>query len=85
MEKVKIKQTTYNQNNIVLFDFKNDETLIETFKQKIQHFHWNTELQSWTAVYYPSLKKELFQLLRGKYWLDYSGMELKFNRDYLLI
>ena len=77
MEKVKIKQTTYNQNNIVLFDFKNDETLIETFKQKIQHFHWNTELQSWTAVYYPSLKKELFQLLRGKYWLDYSGMELK--------
>lgn len=77
MEKVKIKQITHNQNNIVLFDFKNDETLIETFKQQIQHFHWNTELQSWTAVYYPTLKKELFQLLRGKYWLDYSGMELK--------
>lgn len=77
MEKVKIKQITHNQNNIVLFNFKNDETLIKTFKQQIQHFHWNTELQSWTAVYYPTLKKELFQLLRGKYWLDYSGMALK--------
>jgi integrase/recombinase XerD len=77
MEKVKIKQVTHNQNNIVLFDFKNDETLLETLKEQIQHFNWNQELQAWTTPYYPSLKKELFQLLRGKYWLDYSGMELK--------
>ena len=47
MEKVKIKQITHNQNNIVLFDFKKEETLIETFKQQIQHFHWNQELQAW--------------------------------------
>ncbi len=77
MEKVKIKQVVYNQNNIVLFDFKKDEKLIDTFKQQIQDFNWNQELQAWTTPYYPSLKKELFELLRGKYWLDYSGMELK--------
>ena len=77
MEKVKIKQVVYNQNNIVLFDFKKDEKLIETFKQQIQNFNWNQELQAWTSHYYPSLKKELFELLRGKYWLDYSGMEMK--------
>ena len=77
MEKVKIKQVVYNQNNIVLFEFKKDEKLIDTFKQQIQDFNWNQELQAWTTPYYPALKKELFQLLRGKYWLDYSGMEMK--------
>jgi integrase/recombinase XerD len=77
MEKVKIKQVIHNQNNIVLFDFKKDEKLIDTFKQQIQDFNWNQELQAWTTPYYPSLKKELFELLRGKYWFDYSGMELK--------
>ncbi len=38
MEKVKIKQVVYNQNNIVLFEFKKDEKLIDTFKQQIQGF-----------------------------------------------
>jgi hypothetical protein len=66
MEKLIIKQIIHYQNNIVLFAFKPDENLISTLKQQIQHFHWNTELQAWTEVYYPTLKKELFQLLRGK-------------------
>ena len=77
MENVKITQVVYNQINIVLFDFKKDEKLIDTFKQQIQDFNWNHELQAWTTNYYPALKKELFQLLRGRYWLDYSGMEFK--------
>jgi integrase/recombinase XerD len=77
MEKVTIKQVIHNQNNIVLFEFKKDEKLIDTFKQQIQDFNWNQELQAWTTPYYPALKKELFQLLRGKYWLDYSGMEMR--------
>jgi integrase/recombinase XerD len=85
MEKVKIKQVIHNQNNIVLFEFRQDEKLIEMFKQQIQDFHWNQELQTWFTTYYPSLKKELFQLLRGKYWLDYSGMELKAPIDNMKI
>ena len=66
MEKVKIKQVIHNQNNIVLFEFKKDEKLIDTFKQQIQDFNWNQELQACTTPYYPALKKELFQLLREK-------------------
>ena len=76
MEKVIIKQVIHNQLNIVLFSFNENETLLNTLKNKMQHFNWNKELQTWTSTYYPSLKKELFHLLRGKYWLDYSGMGL---------
>ena len=77
MEKVIIKQVIHNHNNTVVFEFKTDENLISTLKQQIQHFNWNKELQTWTTLYYPALKKELFQLLRGRYWLDYSGLTNK--------
>jgi hypothetical protein len=60
MGKVIIKQVIHNHNNTVLFEFKPDENLINTLKQQIQHFNWNKELQTWTTLYYPSLKKELF-------------------------
>lgn len=81
MRKVIIKQIIHNQNNIVLFAFKPDENLISTLKQQIKHFHWNQELQSWVSLSYPTLKKELFQLLRGRYWLDYSGLTSTPNKS----
>ena len=77
MEKVILIQKTYNQTNKILYKFKENDTLLNTLKNQIQGFHWDGELKSWISPYYPSLKKELFQLLRGKYWLDYSGMEMK--------
>ena len=77
MEKVTIKQNIVNQYNIVSFEFQENETLLTQLKNTIPNFNWNTELKAWTTPYYPTLKKELFQLLRGKYWLDYSGMKLK--------
>jgi hypothetical protein len=55
MEKVIITQSTYNQTNKVVYKFKENETLLNTLKNQIQGFHWNSELQAWTL---PS--KELF-------------------------
>jgi integrase/recombinase XerD len=77
MEKVTIKQNIVNQYNIVSFEFQENEILLTQLKNTIPNFNWNTELKAWTTPYYPTLKKELFQLLRGRYWLDYSGMKLK--------
>jgi len=77
MEKVIIKQNIVNQHNIVSFEFQENEILLTELKNQIPNFNWNTELKAWTTLYYPTLKKELFQLLRGRYWLDYSGMEMK--------
>jgi integrase/recombinase XerD len=77
MEKVTIKQNIVNQYNIVSFEFQENEILLTQLKNQIPNFNWNTELKAWTTPYYPTLKKELFQLLRGRYWLDYSGMKLK--------
>jgi hypothetical protein len=48
MEKVIITQNTYNQTNKVVYKFKENETLLNTLKNQIQGFHWNSELQAWT-------------------------------------
>ena len=55
MEKVIITQNTYNQTNKVVCKFKENETLLNTLKNQIQGFHWNSELQAWTLP-----TKELF-------------------------
>ncbi len=55
MEKVIITQNTYNQTNKVVYKFKENETLLNTLKNQIQGFHWNSELQAWTLP-----TKELF-------------------------
>lgn len=80
MEKVTIKQSIVNQANIVVFEFQENEILLATLKNQIPNFHWNEELQAWITPYSTCLKKDLFQLLRGKYWLDYSGMTLAPNK-----
>jgi hypothetical protein len=73
MEKVKIKQVIHNQNNIVLFEFIQDEKLIEMFKQQIQDFHWNQELQVWTSP-----TKEV---LMATFWLIKESYLSTFNES----
>jgi hypothetical protein len=73
MEKVKIKQVIHNQNNIVLFEFRQDEKLIEMFKQQIQDFHWNQELQGWTSP-----TKEV---LMATFWLIKESYLSTFNES----
>ena len=74
METVKINQITHNKSIIVLFEFKVNDTLVEQLINVINGFEWDSNLNSWKAPFYASIKKDLFQLLRGKFWLDYSGM-----------
>lgn len=82
MEKVKIKQITHKKDVIIIFEFKNDPELIELFSSSIPNFCWNNYFHRWVAPYYVSIRKDLFQLLRGKYWLDYSNMFEEHNHSY---
>ena len=77
MEKVIITQITHNHINTIIFKFNESDYLESLLKNNIQGFNWNNEINSWSCLYYSSLKKELFQILKGKYWLDYSGLNFK--------
>jgi integrase/recombinase XerD len=76
MKKVKIRQHTQNEEAIITFHYDDNPRLTELLKLSIPQFSWNKTYQCWSAPYYHTLKPELFKLLRGKFWLDYSGMEL---------
>ncbi len=79
MERIKITQSTYNQNTIVLFEFTENQQLIEELRSLIPNFKWEEDVKKWIAPYYTSIKKDLFKFTKGKYWLDYSGLAFNPN------
>ncbi len=72
METISLTSNFVQERHYVLFHFKEDEGLILLFKQHIPGFILENEI--WMCLYYPKLRADLFRLLKGKYWLDYSKL-----------
>ncbi len=77
MKTIKIFQDIQNEQAIIKFYYEPNEDLTRKLKNLIPEFAWNETKRCWSAPYYSKLKSELFQLTRGRYWLDYSSIELK--------
>ncbi len=77
MKTIKLLQDVHNEKSIAKFYYAPNEELTQKLKGIIPDFGWNASKNCWTSPYYPKMKTELFKLLRGRYWLDYSGMQLK--------
>ena len=74
MKLLKLLQDIQNDRVIVKFQYEPDESLTRDLIIIIPDFRWNETFNCWTAPYSPSLKSVLFKLVRGKYWLDYTGL-----------
>ena len=74
MKSLKLLQDIQNDRVIVKFQYEPDESLTRDLIIIIPDFRWNETFNCWTAPYSPSLKSVLFKLVRGKYWLDYTGL-----------
>ena len=59
MEKVIITQITHNHINTIIFKFNESDYLESLLKNNIQGFNWNNEINSWSCLYYSSLKNEI--------------------------
>lgn len=75
MKTLKLVQQTRNEQVIIAFHYEEDEALTRDLFAIIPNFIWDKQLQTWTAPYSSSLKSVLFKFVRGKYWLDYSGLD----------
>lgn len=40
---------------------------------QIPYFSWSELRKVWFAPFYSNLMNDLFRLLKGRYWIDYSG------------
>ncbi len=74
MKLLKLLQDIQNDKVIVKFQYEPDESLTRDLKMIIPDFGWNETFNCWTSPYSASLKSLLFKLVRGKYWLDYTGL-----------
>jgi len=57
----------------VLLKFEKDEVLLK-FLRSVVSIRWSSTLKSWHVEYERKLLSQLFKLLQGKVWLDYSKM-----------
>ena len=80
MISIKISQQIQDQNTFVIFEYAPNDELTAILKKSIPNFTWNNQLKKWSAPYYPLLKSDLFKLLRGKFWIDYSGLNISETR-----
>ena len=69
-----LKMTTFylREQHFVQFHFNGNEDLLVLLKKQIPNLTEKDGIYS--CLYYDKLRSDLFTLLKGKYWLDYSGL-----------
>ncbi len=72
METLKLTTFYLREQHFVQFHFNENTDLIVLLKKQIPNLTENDGIYS--CLYYDKLRSELFSLLKGKYWLDYSGL-----------
>lgn len=72
MDKLILTTFYLQEQHFVKFHFDQNEDLLVLLKKQIPNLTEKDGIYS--CLYYDKLRSELFTLLKGKYWLDYSGL-----------
>lgn len=78
METLKLTTFYLREQHFVQFHFNENTDLIVLLKKQIPNLTEKDGIYS--CLYYDKLRSELFTLLKGKYWLDYSGLNKSAHR-----
>lgn len=70
MKEIILESTVHKEKEIVLLKFERDFELIEILKNGVKDLYWSKTLQSWYTYNRKDLRTTLFQLMRGKAWVD---------------
>lgn len=72
MDKLILTTFYLQEQHFVKFHFDQNEDLLVLLKKQIPNLTEKDGIYS--CLYYDKLRSELFTLLKGKYWLDYSNL-----------
>ncbi len=76
MKTIKLQRETHYGENRLTIRFDYDTELISLVK-KMEGISWSSTMNYWHLPDKPSVKSDLFNLVRGKAYLDYSGLNCK--------
>ncbi len=75
MKKVVVKPIDYKGNPSIALEFERDNDLKELLKSHFPLMRWSQTYKLWHLPYDEKISQQVFQVLKGKVWVDYSAMK----------
>jgi integrase/recombinase XerD len=81
MKKVILTELDYKGNKHISLAFERDAELQQLLKSHFPNLKWSQTYKVWHLPFSAQFKKDVFTVLQGKAWLDYSSISTKENSD----
>jgi integrase/recombinase XerD len=81
VKKVVLTELDYKGNRHIAVAFERDNELQHLLKSHFPNLKWSKTYQVWHVPFSTQFKKEVFLILQGKAWIDYSNEAPKKNTD----
>ena len=73
MKKVVLTELDYKGNRHIAVAFERNSELQHLLKSHFPNLKWSKTYQVWHVPFSTQFKKEVFLILQGKAWIDYSN------------
>lgn len=77
MQKIQLKHVLYKDEPKLALYFEKNGEIITLLRNNFSQLRWSNSQKAWLLPHKSKIKNELFQILRGKVWIDYSNLEQK--------
>jgi len=71
-KKITLSIIDYKGSKHIGLAFEKDETILNLLRQKFPLLRWSQSFKTWHLPYVSSLREQIFQLMQGIAWVDYS-------------
>lgn len=76
MKRLQLKTVLYKEETKYALYFEQNPEIQAILREKFPQIRWSNSQKAWILPFESKIKSQLFQVLRGKIWIDYSNLEV---------
>jgi integrase/recombinase XerD len=77
MNRLQLKSILYREETKYALYFERNREIQAILKEHFPQIRWSQSQNAWILPFESKIKSQLFQVLRGKIWIDYSQLQQK--------
>ncbi|MFN5415666.1 MAG: phage integrase N-terminal SAM-like domain-containing protein, partial [Flavobacteriia bacterium] len=77
MQRLQLKSILYREETKYALYFVRNPEIQAILKDNFPQIRWSNSQKAWILPFETKIKSQLFQVLRGKIWIDYSSLKTK--------
>lgn len=79
MNTIVLKPILYKDEKRLALHFEKNQEISDILKSHFPDLRWSQTLSLWHLPFDPKIKSQLFNVLKGKIWIDYKLLNLKYE------